>query len=211
MANTTARSLGSRDEHNVSRDQNGGQSHSLEGKVTASLDCCCRLASRRHWDQWLTVLGAAPAKTKSSWQRICKLSTKTAKQIQASNSHLASRVDLLNYSANSPSFCEMPPPSPQTLVPFPSLLQKYQSLTLFMVETKRLICLLFELILQNRLSPVKCDCPILCVCSGKWHLSWISGILCCSATRSYCEGLFLASSQKTSCGKAEHLIWMLLR
>lgn len=32
-----------------------------------------------------------------------------------------------------------------------------------MVETKTLIHLLFELILQNRLSPMKCDCPILCL------------------------------------------------
>lgn len=109
-----------------------------------------------------------------------------------------------------PTSVKCPLCSPRTLVPFPSLLQKSQSLMPFMVETKTLIWLLFELILQNRLSPMKCDCPILCVCSGKWHLSWISGILCYSIIRSYCECLFLALSQKTSCGKTVHLIWMLL-
>lgn len=58
---------------------------------------------------------------------------------------------------------------------------------------------------------MKCDCPILCVRSGKRHLSWISGVLRYSTTRCYCERLFLELSQKTSGGKAVHPIRMLLR
>ena len=137
----------------------------------------------------------------SPCQMICKLSRKTAKQIETGNNILSQGQIFWIIAQILPTSVKCPLCSPQTLVPFPSLLQKYQSLALFMVETKTLIWLLYELNLQNRLSPMKCDCPILCVCSGKWHLSWISGILCYSTIWSYCECLFLALSQKTSCGK----------